>query len=70
LAQYTQDRNEFLLVKVEEKGKTEQNNIVVGVLSEYEPKNNKAYSKLLLQQPIAQEIVVMTNKSTSHSSYL
>ncbi len=57
-------------MKVEEKGKTEQNNIVVGVLSEYEPKNNKAYSKLLLQQPIAQEIVVMTNKSTSHSSYL
>lgn len=41
LAQYTPDKNEFILIKVEEKGKTEQNNIVVCVLAEYEPKNNQ-----------------------------
>ena len=52
LAQYTQDKNEFLLVKVEEKGKTEQNNTVVSVLPEYEPNNNKLYSKLLQPQQI------------------
>lgn len=49
LAEYMQEKSEFLLVKVEEKGKTEQENIVVGVLSEYEPKNNKSYSKILQQ---------------------
>jgi hypothetical protein len=43
LAQYTADKTEFVLVKVEEKGKTEQNNIVVGVLNEYEPKNRKIF---------------------------
>ena len=59
-----------MLVKVEEKGKTEQNNIVVGVLNEYEPKNNKAYSKILLQQTIAQEIVVMTNTPTAQNQTL
>ncbi len=68
MAQYTQDKNEFLLVKVEEKGKTEQNNIVVGVLNEYEPKNNKAYSKILLQPTIAQEIVVMTNNPNTNQT--
>jgi hypothetical protein len=40
LAQYTPDKSEFVVVKVEEKGKTEQNNVVVSVLNEYEPKNN------------------------------
>ena len=40
LAQYTPDKSEFFLVKVEEKGKTEQNNVVVCVLVDYEPKNN------------------------------
>jgi len=42
LAQYTPDKNEFMLVKIEEKGKTEQNNLVVCVLPEYEPKNNES----------------------------
>lgn len=32
------------MVKVDEKGKTEQNNIVVGVLNEYEPKNRKIFT--------------------------
>ena len=41
LAQYTADKSEFVLVKVEEMGKTEQNNVVVCVLNEYEPKNNQ-----------------------------
>jgi hypothetical protein len=45
LAQYTPDKDEFVLVKVEEKGKTEQNNIVVGVLNEYEPKNLKTFQQ-------------------------
>lgn len=40
LAQYTQNKTEFILIKVEEKGKTENDNLVVAVLSEYEPKNN------------------------------
>ena len=50
LAEYTADKNEFLLVRVEEKGKTEHNNTVVCVLSEYEPQNNRIYAKLLLMQ--------------------
>lgn len=48
LAQYTANKTEFLLVKVEEKGKTENNNIVVGVLPEYEPKNNPKMAAALL----------------------
>lgn len=40
LAHYMQNKDDFLVVKVEEKGKTESDNIVVAVLSEYEPKNN------------------------------
>lgn len=48
LAQYTANKSEFLLVKVEEKGKTENNNIVVGVFAEYEPKNNPKIAEALI----------------------
>ncbi|RNA09955.1 hypothetical protein BpHYR1_022169 [Brachionus plicatilis] len=48
LAHYTANKSEFLLVKVEEKGKTENNNIVVGVLSEYEPKNSAKIAAALM----------------------
>lgn len=34
---------------MDEKGKTEQNNIVVGVLTEYEPKNRKIFTNPLTQ---------------------
>jgi hypothetical protein len=46
------------LVKVDEKGKTEQNNIVVGVLNEYEPKNRKIFTQ---SQQIIGQIVNSTN---------
>jgi hypothetical protein len=49
LAQYTPDKNEFVLVKCEEKGKTEQNNIVVCVINEYEPKNMTFFQQLKQQ---------------------
>ena len=55
LAQYTPDKSEFMLVKVEEKGKTEQNNIVVCVMNEYEPKNNPNI-QLVATQTIGQEV--------------
>jgi hypothetical protein len=48
LAQYTPNRQEFFLVKVEEKGKTENNNIVVSILSEYDPKTNPKIASALL----------------------
>ena len=53
MAQYTPDKSEFLLVKVEEKGKTEHNNIVVGVLNEYEPKNRKIFISQMVVSPVA-----------------
>lgn len=56
LAQYTPDKNEFMLVKVEEKGKTEQNNLVVCVLPEYEPKNNEALVASLTAQANLQQV--------------
>ena len=65
LAEYTQDKNEFLLVRVEEKGKTEHNNTVVCVLSEYEPRNNRNYAKLLLIQQQHQQQQLISTTSTS-----
>ncbi len=64
LAQYTPDKTEFVLVKCEEKGKTEQNNIVVCVLNEYEPKNLSAFQQSKQQQIVsAQQQVHMQIKS-------
>lgn len=48
LAHYAPNKNEFLLVKCEEKGKTESNNIVVSILSEYDPKTNPKIAECLL----------------------
>ncbi len=48
LAQYTPNRQEFFLVKIEEKGKTENNNIVVSILNEYDPKTNPKIANNLL----------------------
>lgn len=47
LAQYNANKDEFLLIKVEEKGKTENENLVVAVLSEYEPRNNEKIAHAL-----------------------
>ncbi len=51
-----------MLVKVDEKGKTEQNNIVVGVLPEYEPRNRKYF----LNQQIIPNIYNHTNTEASN----
>ena len=40
IAEYSANKDDFLVVRVEEKGKTESDNLVVAVLAEYEPKNN------------------------------
>ena len=61
MAQYTPDKAEFVFVKVDEKGKTEQNNIVVGVLSEYEPKNRKIF----INQQIVSPIIEQTSEPTA-----
>jgi hypothetical protein len=47
-AQYSPNRQEFLLVRTEEKGKTEQNNIVVSILDEYDPKTNPKLAASLI----------------------
>lgn len=47
LAQYTANKDDFLLVEVEEKGKTESDNLVVSVLAEYDPKSNKTMASAL-----------------------
>lgn len=39
-AQYSTNKDEFLLMRVEEKGRTESDNVVVAVLPDFEPKNN------------------------------
>ena len=68
LAQYTPDKNEFVLVKVEEKGKTEQENIVVGVLINYEPKNRKIFNPQLINANSASSSSTMSDSSTSVAS--
>ncbi len=50
-------------MKVDEKGKTEQNNIVVGVLPEYEPKNRKFF----INQQILPNIYNHSNADTANS---
>jgi hypothetical protein len=50
LAQYTPNKLEFLLVKCEEKGKTENNNIVVSILSEFDPKTNPKLAACLINK--------------------
>lgn len=47
LAQYTANKDDFLVVKVEEKGKTENDNLVVAVLADFEPKNNEKMAAAL-----------------------
>lgn len=64
LAQYTADKTEFVLVKVEEKGKTEQDNIVVGVLNNYEPKNRKIFNP----QSVSTTNIASTSAVPSSSS--
>ncbi|CAF0805997.1 unnamed protein product [Brachionus calyciflorus] len=63
LAQYTANKAEFLLVKVEEKGKTENNNIVVGVLPEFEPKNNPKIAAALLPNNNVAAVESTTNET-------
>lgn len=50
LAEYQPNRDEFLVLKCVEKGKTEAENLVVAVLAEYEPKNN---AKIAAQLSVA-----------------
>ena len=50
---------------MEEKGKTEQNNVVIGVLDEYEPKNRKIFTQLHLLPQVPQELGVVGGSSTA-----
>lgn len=52
-------------MKVDEKGKTEQNNIVVGVLNEYEPKNRKIFTN---QQVAVSSTLTDDNTNTKTTS--
>lgn len=54
------------MVKVEEKGKTEQDNIVVGVLPNYEPKNRKTFNSNLAVNSTSHHIASSTNSATSN----
>ena len=53
---------------MEEKGKTEQENIVVGVLVNYEPKNRKIFNPHLINSNSASSSDTMSDSSTTVAS--
>ena len=65
LAQYTPNKQEFFLVKIEEKGKTENNNIVVSILNDYDPKTNPKIAASLMSPIINSK--TSPNKANSES---
>lgn len=65
LAQYTANKDDFLVVKIEEKGKTETDNLVVAVLADYEPKNNPKMAAALTNDSSASTTVAIAATATS-----